>query len=119
MKSDRVKVVKEHPMVNELFPLGFETTYKKAYSVTEQTHKGWVNTIHYVEYENTDKKDKRSGNKIMEAIKKTREEIVPDKIIPKGTFLDAIFIAIDGTEYCGHWFYQMTGRPFAEFFEKI
>lgn len=117
MEQFKAVVVGEHSLVNKFFPLGFETTYKKSYSVIEQTHKGWVNTIQYVEYKDTGKKS--GGNKVMEAVKKTKEEIIPDKIIPKGTFLDVIFIAVDGLEICGEWFYKMTGRPFSEFFEKI
>ena len=117
MKQFKAMVIKEHPIVSKVFPLGFETTYKKIYSVSEKTIKGWTNTVQYIEYEDTGRKS--NGTKVMKSVQKEKEEIIPDTIIPKGTFLDVTFVSIDGTEYCGEWFYKMTGKPFSEFFTKL
>ncbi len=111
MEQFKVMVVKEHPMVSKFFPLGFETTYRKVLSEKDEIVEPFYTDYYFMG-------DEEFGGKKQVKLQ-TKKIKVEGKTIPKGNFIDAIFIAVDGTEICGEWFYKMTGRPFAEFFEKI
>lgn len=99
---DKVRVIKEHPNLKDVFPLGFETTYRKVYSKEDKTSEGF-----YTSVQTTENKSK------LKAV------YVEPQTTPKGTFLDVVFIGNNGLEYSGDWFYKVTGRSFTEFVKKI
>lgn len=91
----RVRIKKHHPVISEVFPLGFETDCEKTFTKEDKIYKGYSyrhrNTINYV----------------------------PESIIPKGTFDTLLFVGNNGEKYSSDWFYKCTGKSFTEFVEKI
>lgn len=105
---DKIRVIKEHPNIKDVFPLGFETTYTKVFSKEDKTSEGrWVQ-----HHQARTLSPNRGGVYV-------GKSYVEPKTVPKGTFLDVIFIGNNGAEYSGDWFYKTTGRSFTEFVEKI
>ena len=102
-----VKVIKEHPMTKEVFPLGFETTCEAIHTTDDRIIPGfWTDGV-------VPEKTK-GGATIM-----VRKRIwVADKIIPKGTFKDVLIIGANGGTYSSTWLYNCTGKTLPEFFDK-
>jgi hypothetical protein len=94
----KVKVIRDHKVINNFFPLGFETVYYKDYTTEDKISKGWV---------------------INSKIEGVAPIIVPDSLIPKGTFIDCIFIDNEGAERSSNLLYQWTGLSIGEIFEKL
>lgn len=92
---NKVRVVKEHPQTKDIFPLGFETTFRKVYTEEDKVYKGYWTSIH-------------GERQYVEAV-----------VIPKGTFKDVLFIANNGKEYSSDWFYKCTGKSVTDFMEKL
>lgn len=94
-KLIKVRIVKNHPGISYIFPLGFETFYYVRFTEEDKVSKGFATKI--------------NGKDVW----------VEDKIVPKGTFKDIIFIGKDGNEYNSDIFHGFTGNHFTEFVEKI
>lgn len=92
----RYKVIEEHPILKERFPLGYERNFYNTYREEEV-----VIPAYFVET------SKKQGYWVKELI------------LPKGEFLDIIFIDIDGAELSSTLIYQWTGKHVGDLFENL
>ena len=103
----KVRVIKEHPMTERLFPLGMETILTNTYSLEDKVIEGFWTNLPTTELR---------GKQLISV---TRKHWVEGKVIPKGTYLSSNIIGSTGYEYSIDFFYRVSGRSFSEFFEKV